>query len=112
MAARMRCKIADVSLFAWGFVMRKVQASLPLAFILAMAAEASAATPPDVQPAIPLEAGALRALLEQGLAKDILRDPLQSGDRRLPGDKTTQFFPNFPNFPNFFNCFNGFWRKC
>ena len=91
--------------------MRKVQASLPLAFILAMAAEASAATPP-VQPAIPLEAGALRALLEQGLAKDILRDPLQSGDRRLPGDKTTQIFPNFPNFPNFFNCFNGFWRKC
>ena len=91
--------------------MRKVQASLPLAFILAMAAEATAATPPDAQPAIPLEAGALRPLLEQGIANDILRDPLQSGDRRLPGDRTVQF-PNFPNFPNFFNCLRGNWRNC
>ena len=90
--------------------MRKGQASLPLAFILAMAADASAATVPNAsQPNIPLEAGALRALLEKGLANQITRDPLQSGDRRLPGDKMAQFFPNFPNF---FNCVQGYWRRC
>lgn len=92
--------------------MRKAQASLPLAFILAMAGGTSASTAASsAQPAIPLEAGALRAVLEKGLAKDILRNPLQSGDRWLPGEQTAQF-PNFPNFPNFFNCFNGYWRKC
>ena len=91
--------------------MRKGQASLPLAFVLAMAAESSAAatTPDAIQPTIPLEAGALRALLEKGLANQITRDPLQSGDRRLPGDKTAQYFPNFPNFHN---CFSGMWRNC
>lgn len=90
--------------------MRNGQASLPLAFILAMAADASAATMPDTsQPNIPFEAGALRALLEKGLASEIGREPAQSGDRRLPGDKTAQFFPNFPNFHS---CVAGMWRNC
>lgn len=94
--------------------MRKGQASLPLAFILAMAADASAATVSDVsQPNIPLEAGALRQLLDRAVDVHIItRDMDQSGDRRLPGDRTAQYFPNFPNFPNFFNCFNGNWRNC
>jgi hypothetical protein len=61
---------------------------------------------------VSLEPGSLRKLLDKGLAGQIGRDPAQSGDRRLPGDKSAQFFPNFPNFPNFFNCFNGFWRNC
>jgi hypothetical protein len=94
--------------------MRKGQASLPLAFVLAMAADASAATPTDVNDkAIPIEAGALRKLLDRAIDANIItRDMDQSGDRRLPGDKTAQFFPNFPNFPNFFNCFNGSFRNC
>jgi hypothetical protein len=94
--------------------MRKGQASIPLAFVLAMAADASAASPAEVNGnAIPLEAGALRHLLDRAAdANLIARDMDQSGDRRLPGDKTAQYFPNFPNFPNFFNCFRGNWRNC
>ena len=89
--------------------MLKGQGSIPLAFILAMGADVSAAIPDASQPNKPLEAGALRLLLEQGLAKEIVRDPLQSGDRRLPGDKIVQYFPNFPNFRN---CIRGNWRNC
>ena len=89
--------------------MRKGQASLPLAFILAMAADASAAaTPGASQAAPPLEAGE-RILLEKGLANEIARDPHQSGDRRLAGDKAAQYFPNFPNFRS---CISGYWRNC
>jgi len=95
-------------------MMRKGQASLPLAFILAMAADASAALALDATPpaATPLQAGALRYLLDRAADAHIFtRDMDRSGDRRLPGDRTAQF-PNFPNFPNFHNCFSGNWRNC
>lgn len=93
--------------------MRKGHGSIPLAFILAMGAETSTATvsaPPATNDFF--EAGALRVLLEKGLANAVDRDPLLSGDRRLPGDKTAQYFPNFPNFPSFFNCVRGYFRNC
>ena len=79
-----------------------------------MAADASAAALTDVNDrAIPLEAGALRQLLDRATDAHIGTGNMdQSGDRRLPGEKTAQFFPNFPNFPNFHNCFSGFWRNC
>ena len=82
-----------------------------MAFILAMAAEASGAAWPDPYDATkPLQAGDLRKLLEATVdANDDAKSFLTSGDRRLPGDKTAQFFPNFPNF---FSCNAGNWRKC
>ena len=93
---------------------RGTTGTLPLAFVLAMGAEASAAA---VQPSDgkgeALRPGMLADLVQQAVgvnAGGVNTD--QSGDRRLPGDKTALFFPNFPNFPNFFNCFNGFWRNC
>jgi hypothetical protein len=93
--------------------MRKGRGSLPLVFILAMGAETSTATALEhTQTGDSLETGALRLLLEKGQAKADDYDPSLSGDRRLPGDKTVQYFPNFPNFPSFFNCFRGNWRNC
>lgn len=84
---------------------------LPLAFVLAMAAEASGASLSDAyDPAKPLRAGDLRKLLNAGSLEAMAANSFESsGDRRLPGDKTAQFFPNFPNF---LNCFAGGWRNC
>lgn len=103
--------------------MRRSQSSLPLAFILAMASETCLShVVVDAGENVKFEDGALRQLLDAAVdAEMVTRDIDQSGDRRLPGDKTAQFFPNFPNFPNFnnfnnfpnfFNCFNGLWRNC
>lgn len=90
--------------------MRRGQRSLPLAFILAMAADASAATLSDTNnKTTPLEAGTLRKLLDPTTnANMVTRDMNQSGDRSMPGEKMAQF----PNFPNFFNCVRGYWRNC
>jgi hypothetical protein len=93
--------------------MRKGHGSLPLVFILAMGADTSTATALDhARTNDSLEAGALRILLEKGLANAGDYDSSLSGDRRLPGDTTAQYFPNFPNFPSFFNCFRGYFRNC
>lgn len=91
--------------------MRKGSSSLPLAFVLAMAADASAAGLPDAtQPDQPLKAGDLRRLLDRAVDQGLITRPMdQPGDRRLPGDKTAQYFPNFPNFSN---CISGTWRNC
>ncbi|MBM3530604.1 MAG: hypothetical protein FJX62_21180 [Alphaproteobacteria bacterium] len=94
--------------------MRTHRGPLPLAFILAMAAEsATAVLPDDAAETRRYNSGDLRKLLDRAADENLIGKPAdQSGDRLLPGDKTAQFFPNFPNFPNFFNCFNGYWRNC
>jgi hypothetical protein len=91
--------------------MRKSQTSLPLAFLLAMAAEASPAALADADvTATTFQPGDLRKLLDPVRDVNLFDDKFaKSGDRRLPGDKVAQYFPNFPNF---FNCFNGMWRNC
>jgi hypothetical protein len=79
--------------------MTKKTELLPLAFVLAMAAEAGAAPAVD-QPVGPLTVGALAALAQQPSTTAI--DP----DRpTFVHDRLTQFF-------NFFNCFRGAWRNC
>jgi len=90
--------------------MRKGQTSLPLAFILAMAADASAAAlTSGNDKTFPLEAGALRKLLDPATdANMATRNMDRSGDRSMPGEKMAQF----PNFPNFSNCHRGNWRNC
>ena len=93
--------------------MRKVQASLPLAFILAMAAEASAATAADVQPAIPLEAGALRRLLEQAPPTTFCATRMDG--RATAGCPATRprSFPEFSEFSELFIIAStAVWRNC
>jgi hypothetical protein len=86
--------------------MRKGQATLPLAFALALAAEAGAVPPPELSDhSQPLRAGVLSSLdqtaSELGAATDsTVRH--RSGIR----DRVAQFFPNFKN------CFSGSWRNC
>jgi hypothetical protein len=87
-------------------MVRRIGGSLPLAFVLAMAAEA-VGTSHD--PAKPLRAGDLRELLDAAGDENIAANSfMTSGDRRLPGDKIAQF----PNFNNFLNCNSGTWRNC
>ncbi len=88
---------------------RAVTGTLPVAFVLAMSAEASGASAPlATDQAAALKPGMLAGLVDHALGSGSF-DPQQSGDRRLPGEKTAQFFPNFPNF---FSCISGFWRRC
>ena len=76
-----------------------------------MSAEASGASAPvATDQDLVLKPGMLAGLVDQAIALGIgAFDPQQSGDRRLPGDKTAQYFPNFPNFSS---CVSGFWRRC
>lgn len=75
-----------------------------------MSAEASSTSPPAADQSKALRPGMLADLVDQAAALGIAAfDPEQSGDRRLPGDRTAQYFPNFPNF---FSCISGFWRRC
>jgi hypothetical protein len=91
---------------------RATSGTIPLAFVLAMSAEALGAVSPGLGDGRPmLEPGMLKPLLERALVTKAF-DFTKFGDRRLPGDKTAQYFPNFPNFPNFRNCFSGNWRNC
>jgi len=92
---------------------RVATGTLPLAFMMAISAESAGARPPLPQANEALRPGMLSGLVRHAFGLDaVAGNPEESGDRRLPGDKTAQFFPNFPNFPNFFNCFSGTWRKC
>ena len=87
---------------------------VPLAFLLAMAADASGASVADASRDMPLEPGSLAPLL-QGTVIRSGGNLTASGEalyQPVPGYKTAQFFPNFPSFPNFNNCFNGNWRNC
>jgi hypothetical protein len=80
--------------------------AVPLAFALAMSAEAPGAPMLDsVDGFQALQPGMLKSLVEHATdARQRAMD--QSGDRLLPGDKVAQFFPNFRN------CFAGMWRNC
>ena len=82
---------------------------LPLAFLLAMAADGAHGAAPELNTATPLQRGSLSALMP--------RIPDQAAaapaDRRLhEGQVGTQLVQFFPNFPNFRNCFVGNWRNC
>jgi hypothetical protein len=90
---------------------RRIAGQIPLAFILAMAAEASSsATAEATNSSIPLEPGALSGLL-RGSPPDAQAQPTfgQHWRQGNAGTKVVQFFPNFPNFRN---CFAGAWRNC
>ena len=86
--------------------MRKRQGSIPLAFVLAMAADAGAAAPvnpgSDVQP---IRAGLLTALAAHPAVSTTTADEkiYQTVATRK---RIAQFFPNFKN------CFSGTWRNC
>jgi hypothetical protein len=86
--------------------MSKYHASMPLAFVLAIAAENSAVALPDMtNPTTALRAGDLRQLLSStDHGREVFDPNTESGDRQLP--KTSQFFPNF------FSCISGYWRRC
>lgn len=93
--------------------MRSNSPSLPLAFLLAMSAEAGAA-PPAADAAAPLRSGSLAPLLRAAPA-DLATayDPAkpENGVTVDPATRTVQWF-NWPNWSNWFNCFNGVWRNC
>ena len=85
--------------------------TLPLAFVLAMAADTiGGAGFEPANPLKPLELGTL-----SGLLKAAIDNPANSSsiDKKLiqgnDGTKLVQFFPNFPNFRN---CMTGAWRNC
>jgi hypothetical protein len=81
--------------------MRKTQASLPLAFVLALAAEAGV-VPALNEHATSLRAGSLSAFDQATGAVSDNERPHRTGIR----DRIAQFFPNFKN------CFSGSWRNC
>jgi hypothetical protein len=93
---------------------RPIAETLPLAFLLAMAAETSSNGLPNGDGSQPLQPGSLAALATK--ADELFLPTGQPATKRyhpVPGEKTAQFFPNFPNFfNNFKNCFSGFWRNC
>ena len=86
--------------------MSKYYASMPLAFVLAVAAENSTAALPDLtSPMTVLRAGDLRQLLSTADSGPEVSDPhTDSAGGRPP--KMTQFFPNF------FSCMTPYWRRC
>lgn len=89
-----------------GTVMRKGQASLPLAFVLAMAADASIAPPSDLADSSQvMRAGVLAALAAPTLHKGVQSETGKYQEIRTR-DRIAQFFPNFRN------CFGGTWRNC
>jgi hypothetical protein len=82
---------------------------LPLAFLLALATEASGSpvslttdTKENLQP------GVLSGLLNPNGTPEF---SVKSVEQMRNGETTTvvQYFPNFPNFRN---CFTGYWRNC
>ena len=80
---------------------------LPLAFLLAMAADSTSAAPLHAAGA-PLSRGTLSSLLPVGL-QPISPPTANRTHEGQVGTKLVQFFPNFPNFRN---CFVGSWRNC
>jgi hypothetical protein len=81
-----------------------VRGSLPLAFVLALAATKAATTVPVVGDQEPLAAGHLQSLLssERSISDSELSDV---GVPVTQAGKLAQWF-------NWFNCFNGVWRRC
>ena len=76
---------------------------LPLAFVLAMAAEASgSAIAEATNPSIQLKPGALSGLL--AAATEDSQTLPASGQRWTQGNAGTKVVQFFPNFPNFRNC--------
>ena len=85
--------------------MRKRQCSIPLAFVLAMAADAGVATPINAGGDQPIRVGLLTALATHPAQSSPTTDGkiYQTITTRK---RTAQFFPNFKN------CFSGTWRNC
>jgi hypothetical protein len=85
--------------------MNKLNHSLPLAFLLALAADGANAPVVEAKESAPvLTYGMLSDLLADGnSSSNVERPPLRPG-----GQKVAQFFRNF-GFPN---CFSGNWRNC
>lgn len=89
----------------------RIGGQLPLAFVLAMAAEASASAPAEAtNPPIQLEPGVLSGLL--AAATERSQTQPASGQRWIRGSAGTKVVQFFPNFPNFRNCFVGNFRNC
>ena len=80
---------------------------LPLAFLLAIAADSASAGPLH-DAGSPLSRGTLSGLLPDGLLT-ITPPTAKLPHERQVGTKLVQFFPNFPNFRN---CIVGSWRNC
>ena len=82
---------------------------LPLAFLLAMAADTAGAAPLLLNEAnAALRPGALSGLLPPELQPTAPLAEHRTHEGRV-GTQLVQFFPNFPNFRN---CFVGSWRNC
>lgn len=81
---------------------------LPLAFLLAMAADTANAGTFPVAEGAALRPGALSGLLPRDL-QPTSPSPEQRTHEGQVGTQLVQFFPNFPNFRN---CFVGSWRNC
>ncbi len=82
---------------------------LPLAFLLALATEASGSTvtlPTDANDH--LQPGLLAGLLNLGGNPEFSIKSVE----QLKNGETTTVVQYFPNFPNFRNCFTGNWRNC
>ncbi len=80
---------------------------LPLAFLLAIAADSTGAAPLHDASA-PLVRGTLSGLLPKGLQPIVP----PAADRTHEGQVGTRLVQYFPNFPNFRNCIVGSWRNC
>jgi hypothetical protein len=89
---------------------RGIAGPLPIAFILAMAAETmSGANANAINAQNALQLGSLSLLFTQAIEHFPLG---RSSDRGWsPGNAETKL-AQFPNFPNFRNCFAGAWRNC
>ena len=86
--------------------MRKSQGSLPLAFVLAMAADAGVAAPVNSSgDAQPIRAGLLTALAAPPAVFTTTADG-KTYQTITTRKRIAQFFPNFKN------CFSGTWRNC
>ena len=85
--------------------MNKLNRSIPLAFLLAVAADASSLPFGESTDAPPvLTHGMLAALLADD-AKSTVAEP---HGKPPAGQEVAQFFRNF----GFLNCFGGAWRNC
>jgi hypothetical protein len=85
--------------------MNKINRSIPLAFLLAVAADTSGVpfgAANDVPPVL------THGMLAELLAGSVKSSTAEPDGRQPPNTKVAQFFRNY----GFLNCFTGNWRNC